>query len=95
MAEINKLHPLYQEDLRNILDIPEIEQLKGKSFLITGATGLIGACMIDALMKYNSQGVDIQIYAVGRSWEKAKSRHGEYEQDAYNKMSVSRCQRIY
>ena len=29
MAEINKLHPLYQEDLRNILDIPEIERIKG------------------------------------------------------------------
>ena len=80
---INKQHPLYQEDLRNILDIPEIEQLSGKSFLITGATGLIGVCMIDALMKYNCQGADIQIYAVGRSWEKAKSRLGEYEQDEH------------
>jgi nucleoside-diphosphate-sugar epimerase len=83
MAEINKLHPLYQEDLRNILDIPEVERLKGKSFLITGATGLIGVCMIDALMRYNGQGADIQIYAVGRSWEKAKSRLGEYEQDEH------------
>ena len=83
MAEINKLHSLYQEDLRNILDIPEIEKLKGKSFLITGATGLIGVCMIDALMKYNCQGAAIQIYAVGRSWGKAKSRLGEYEQDEH------------
>ena len=83
MAEINKLHPLYQEDLRNILDIPEIEQLKGKSFLITGATGLIGVCMIDALMRYNNQGADIHIFAVGRSWEKSKSRLGEYEQDEH------------
>lgn len=83
MAEINKLHPLYQEDLKNILDIPEVDQLKGKSFLITGATGLIGVCMIDALMRYNSQGAGIQIYAVGRSWERAKSRLGEYEQDEY------------
>lgn len=85
MAEIklNKQHPLYQEDLMNILDIPEVEQLKGKSFLITGATGLIGVCMIDALMKYNCQGAAIQIYAVGRSWGKAKSRLGEYEQDEH------------
>lgn len=80
---INKQHPLYQEDLKNILDIPEVEQLKGKSFLITGATGLIGVCMIDALMRYNSQGADIQVYAVGRSWEKSKSRLGEYEQDEH------------
>ena len=84
MAEmINKQHSLYQEDLSNILDIPKIEQLKGKSFLITGATGLIGVCMIDALMRYNRQGADIQIYAVGRSWNKAKSRLGEYEKDEH------------
>ena len=83
MAEINKLHPLYQEDLKNILGIPEVDQLKGKSFLITGATGLIGVCMVDALMIYNSQGADIQIYAVGRNREKAKSRLGEYEQDEH------------
>lgn len=80
---INKQHPLYQNDLRNILDISEIEQLNGKSFLITGATGLIGVCMIDALMYYNRQGADIHIYAIGRSWEKAKSRLGEYEQDEH------------
>ena len=68
MAEIklNKQHPLYQEDLMNILDIPEIEKLKGKSFLITGATGLIGVCMIDALMKYNCQGAAIQAEVGGR-----------------------------
>ena len=85
MAEIklNKQHLLYQEDLMNILDIPGMEQLRGKSFLITGATGLIGVCMIDALMKYNCQGADIQIYAVGRSWQKAKARLGEYEHDEH------------
>lgn len=80
---INKQHPQYQEDLRNVMDVPEIEKLNGKSFLITGATGLIGVCMIDALMRYNCQDADIQIYAVGRSWEKAKSRLGGYENDKH------------
>ena len=85
MAKIvlNKQHPLYQEELKRILEIPEIEKIKGKSFLITGATGLIGTCLIDALMCYNHQDADIQIYAVGRSWEKAKSRFGAYEQDGH------------
>jgi nucleoside-diphosphate-sugar epimerase len=32
-------------------------------------------------MLLNSKGADIQIYAVGRSWVKAKSRLGEYELD--------------
>lgn len=83
MAEIklNKNHSLYHEDLMRILEIPEIEKIKGKSFLITGATGLIGVCLIDALMTYNRQGADIHIYAVGRNWDKAKSRLGEYEKN--------------
>ena len=85
MAEIklNKRHPLYQEDLTSILEIPELEKIKKKSFLITGATGMIGTCLIDALMYYNHHGADIHIYAVGRNWQKAKSRLGEYEEDAH------------
>ena len=81
--KLNKQHPLYQEDLTQILDIPGIETIKSRSFLITGATGMIGMCLIDALMYYNHQGADIQIYAVGRNWEKAKCRLGEYEDDAH------------
>lgn len=81
MAEINRLnkdHSLYQEDLATILSVPGIEIIKGKRFLITGATGLIGVCLIDSLMAYNNQGGNITIYALGRSKEKAKSRLGEY-----------------
>ena len=75
---MNKLHPLYQEDLDRILSIPKIEDLRGKSLLVTGATGLIGVCLIDALMKYNMTGAEVVIYAVGRNKEKAKERLGEY-----------------
>lgn len=80
MAEIrfNKHHPLYQEDLDNILSIPGIKDLRGKSFLITGATGLIGVCLIDALMKFNQQGANITIYAVGRNKRNASARLGDY-----------------
>ena len=79
----NKKHPLYQDDLKKILGIPNIDCLNGKALLITGATGLIGVCMIDALMEFVKQGNEIHIYAVGRSWEKAKSRLGEYESDPH------------
>ena len=75
---MNKQHPLYQEDLIKILEIPGIENLKNTSVLITGATGLIGTCLIDALMYYNRLGANIHIHAVGRSREKAKSRLGDY-----------------
>lgn len=80
---MNKQHPLYQEDLDRILQTNGIDSLKGMRFLITGATGLIGVCLIDALMRYNQQGADIDVYALGRSREKAASRLGDYLGDAH------------
>lgn len=83
MSRINKQNPLYQEDLKNILTVSGIESLCGKRFLITGATGLIGVCLIDALMTFNKEGAEIMIYAVGRSREKAAERLGEYYSDEH------------
>lgn len=72
--EKNKKHILYQEDIQNVLSAIEIEKIEGKSFLITGATGMVGVMLIDALMSIK----DAKVYAVGRSREKAKTRLGEY-----------------
>ena len=72
--KLNKQHPLYQEDLDDILSISNIERLHGKSFLITGATGMVGVMLIDALMKLG----DVKVFAVGRNRNKAKERLGEY-----------------
>ena len=80
---MNKQHPLYKEDLEHILRTDGLDSLRGKTFLLTGATGLIGTCLIDALMHYNQQGADITIYALGRSQEKAATRFGEYFDDAH------------
>ena len=71
---MNKKHPLYQEDLNNILSVKGLEGLEGKSILITGATGLRGMQMIDALMMHGN----INVYAVGRDKGKAAERLGEY-----------------
>lgn len=71
---LNKKHPFYIEDLRAILSIKGIDRLRGKSLLITGATGLLGVQMIDALMLLE----DVFVYAVGRSKERAAERLGEY-----------------
>lgn len=71
---LNKRHPLYQEDINNILSIKGIEKLHGKSFLITGATGMVGVMLIDVLMSMS----DVKVFAVGRSKEKARGRLGEY-----------------
>ena len=86
MAEVtslNKQHPLYQEDLERIAQVSDISSLDGKSFMITGATGLIGVCLIDALMHLNQKGANISIYALGRSREKAALRLGEYFEDSH------------
>lgn len=76
MAEmtLNKRHPLYQEDLDCILSTEGLDSLKGKSVLITGATGLIGVQLVDALMRLGQ----VNVVAVGRSANSAKNRIGEY-----------------
>ncbi len=72
--ELNKKHPLYQEDLQNVLSVKGLGRLAGKSILITGATGLIGVHLIDALMLLG----ECEVFATGRSMEKAAARLGEY-----------------
>ena len=81
MAEVTlriKHHPLYQEDMERISQIVDINRLYGKTFLVTGATGLIGVFMIDVLMHLNKKGANITVYALGRNREKAALRLGEY-----------------
>lgn len=75
---MNKQHPLYKEDIKKIITMQGFDTLHGKSFFITGATGLIGVLMIDALMEANKNGADITVYAIGRSKKKAQERLGEY-----------------
>lgn len=72
--KLNKKHPLYLDDLRYIASTKGIDALKGKSVLITGATGLIGTLLIDALMAVGG----IRVIASGRSTDKATARLGEY-----------------
>lgn len=48
-----------------------MEDLRNKSLLITGASGLICSNFIDILMHYNLQGAGIRIYAMNRNEEYA------------------------
>ncbi len=73
-----KSHPLYREDLSAILSVKGIERLSKKTVVLTGSTGLTGTQLVDALMKRNLQGAEINVIAVGRNEEKALERHGEY-----------------
>lgn len=68
-----------EEDVRQFAGYFELwNQLKGKSFLITGATGLIGSIMIKCLLELNRQRhLDIKILALVRSLEKASLIFGQ------------------
>ena len=53
--------------------IVDLTQLRGKTMLITGGTGMIGKWMIDYLLA----NVDCHILVTGRNEEKARARLGE------------------
>ena len=82
--KLNKNNKYYKEDLDYILGVKGIDSLRKKSFLITGATGMVGLCLIDALMRFNEKAnAGIFIYAVGRDKDRASSRLGEYYSDPF------------
>ncbi len=66
----------YKKDICNAIDsVVSIEKLDGASFLITGATGLIGSFIVDVLAEYNRQkNCGIKIYAAGRSIKRLSAR---------------------
>lgn len=76
--DLNKKHPLYLEDLEIATSVANVNKIFNKSFLITGATGLVGTFLIDALMFLNKKGANISVYVVGRNKDKASQRMGEY-----------------
>ena len=71
--------PLYQEDLQLISSFASIpwNRLHGSSILLSGATGMIGSLLVDAILyKNEKEGLDCQVLALGRNEAKAKQRFG-------------------
>ena len=55
----------------------DYSDFEGKTFLITGATGMIGSCLIDLLMEWNQcQRAPCHVIAVSRTEASAKKRFG-------------------
>lgn len=78
---------LYKEDIKAVAEVNlPWEKLKNRSFLITGASGLIGSFLIDVLMHKNiNEQLNCKIYAVGRNTEKAKQKFADFWDSSYFK----------
>ena len=62
------------------------EKLTGQSLLISGATGMIGSCLIDVIMyKNKEEHLNCKVYAIGRDVERAKARFEYYYDIPYFK----------
>lgn len=65
----------YRSSIEKMLEAIDLSALRGKSILITGATGMIGSCLVDALMQWNHrQENPCQVIAAGRNAAKAQHR---------------------
>lgn len=78
----------YQQEINRIvtLSIPW-EKVAGRTIMLSGATGMIGKCMIDVIMLYNETvaktGSEIQVIALSRNEAKARERFASYWDNTY------------
>lgn len=63
---------------KSILEVAKDMKIQNASILVTGATGLIGSCIIDVLIEANTKlGKNIKIYALSRSYKGIVERFGD------------------
>lgn len=72
MAEVTP----YLSDIARGYGQLDLSALKGCNILVTGATGLIGGCLVDVLMR--SPHGPCHVYALGRNAERAARRFADY-----------------
>ena len=70
----------YHQELKNIIaEALPWERLSGKTILLSGATGMIGKCLLDLLMLRNAEvGSNIKVIALSRNESRARERFGAY-----------------
>ena len=76
-------HEIYEADIAGIAkeNLPW-EKLSGKTLLLTGASGLVGTVLVDALMKKNlDDNLNVKILAAGRNEKIASERFADYLND--------------
>lgn len=63
--------------------VGNLDFLAGKSVMVTGATGMLGSCLVDVIMLWNrSESAPCRVIAVGRSEEKVRARFYNYIEDS-------------
>lgn len=71
---------IYREALKRV--VPEIA-IKDGNVLVTGASGLIGSCIVDLLMLSNECGRHFNVYALGRNKEKLITRFSGFKESKF------------
>ena len=73
---MNPMHPIYQSDLARALDgLTGLDALKDSTVMITGASGMVGACLTDLLGYANERlGLGLTVLALCRNAERARAR---------------------
>ena len=66
-------------DIDKVIEVvPELDQLAGKSLMITGAAGLVCSAVVDIIFRYNdTHDKKIQVLAAGRWPEEMSGRFGD------------------
>ena len=75
----------YSEDINNVckLSLPW-DELRGKSIMLSGATGLIGSFFVDVILEKNiTDGLNCTVYALVRNEGKAKARFSKFADDTH------------
>ena len=83
---------LYQEDLDRAVQDVDLAALSGARIMVSGATGLVGACFVDALLKLAADtSFACDIIALGRDEAKARARlpHFDDPHFAFEELDVS------
>lgn len=67
---------VYQKNMDAALEfLPDLQALRGKNVLITGASGMIGSALADMLLYADKKyGYCLSVYAIGRSRKKLEAR---------------------
>lgn len=81
---MSELHPILKEDFEKLMTAEYIQydKLKNSSFLITGATGLVGSLVTRSLLFYREKtGAVMEIHILARDGDKAREMFGEDQVD--------------